>query len=96
MDEFKPLTLVNESGADEQSIAYFYSVVKKQNWYSLGTRWNTVPWGKDAHPNPLVVHFMSTEKPWRMKKDEWPDLAEWYEVYEQAKQLCVVKEHPEE
>jgi hypothetical protein len=28
---------------------------------------------------------MSKEKPWEMNKDEWPDVAEWYDMYDLAK-----------
>ncbi len=86
MEDFKPLSLVNETGSDEQSITYFYSIVKNLNWHSLGLRWNTVPWfDKYATKDPLIIHFMSKEKPWEMKQSEWADLAEWYEMYEKAK-----------
>ncbi len=86
MENFQPLSLVNETGADEQSITYFYSMVKKLNWHSLGLRWNTVPWfEKYAAKDPFIIHFMSKEKPWEMKSDEWADLNEWYDMYEKAK-----------
>lgn len=85
MEEFTPLSLNNETGSDEQSITYFYSIIKKQTWFSLGARWNTVPWFKKyAAKDPLIIHFMSKEKPWEMKKGEWPDLAEWFDMYEKA------------
>lgn len=86
MKNFKPLSLKNETGADEQSITYFYSMVKKIDWNVLGPKWNTVPWfEKYADTDPLIVHFMSKEKPWEMNKDEWPDVAEWHEMYDLAK-----------
>lgn len=86
MKDFKPLSLKNETGADEQSITYFYSMVKKIDWNVLGPKWNTVPWfEKYADADPLIVHFMSKEKPWEMNKDEWPDVAEWHDMYDLAK-----------
>lgn len=86
MKDFKPLSFKNETGADEQSITYFYSMVKKIDWNVLGPRWNTVPWFKKyADADPLIVHFMSKEKPWDMNKDEWTDVAEWHDMYYLAK-----------
>lgn len=86
MKDFKPLSLKNETGADEQSITYFYSMIKKIDWNVLGPKWNTVPWfEKYADADPLIIHFMSKEKPWEMNKDEWPDVAEWHDMYDLAK-----------
>ncbi len=86
----KPLSLKNETGADEQSILYFYSMIKKVNWHSLGMKWNFVPWSKLYKiENPIIIHFLSKEKPWEMKKNQYPDLAEWYEVYEDAIQNSI-------
>ena len=86
MEEFKPLSLKNETGSDEQAITYFYSVIKKQKWHSLGLKWNTVPWFKKyADKDPYIIHFMSKEKPWEMNVNDWPDLAEWFDMYALAK-----------
>lgn len=86
MENFKPLSLLNETGADEQSITYFYSMVKKITWTTLGPKWNTVPWFKKyADPNPILLHFMSKEKPWEIDINEWPDVAEWVDMYKLAK-----------
>jgi len=81
------LIFKNETGADEQSITYFYSLVKKENWLSLGLKWNCVPWFDHAPKDPYIVHYMSTKKPWEMEKNEYPEITEWYDLYEEACKL---------
>jgi hypothetical protein len=84
METIEPYQFINETGLDEQSITYFYSFIKKENWLSLGKNWNLTPWKKDKVKTPYVIHFMQDEKPWNMDKNKWPDIAEWHEVYEEA------------
>ncbi len=92
MEDFTPKQFKNETGADEQSITYFYSIVKGVSWYSLGRRWNYIPWNLDSwsrhqkEEDPIIQHYLSKEKPWEMNKDDWPDLAEWYDLYGKALQ----------
>lgn len=71
------------SGPDEQSIAYFYIHVKKVPWTNIHHRYNYVSW-KDGYLSkgdvPKIIHYISPNKPWTMKYNEYPDVIDWYKM----------------
>ena len=68
------------SGYDEQSIAEFYSS-RNITWTNIHHRYNYIGW-KDGFLSkkdyPRVIHYFSSDKPWMMKYNEWPDVLTWY------------------
>ena len=84
IENMKPKQFVNETGSDEQAITYFYSIIKKKEWYSLGQKWNCVPWEKNAPKEFYIIHYMSTKKPWESERDEYPEITDWYKLYDEA------------
>ncbi len=75
------------NGYDEQSICYFYSVIKKKNWTAIHQRYNYIAW-KDGFLSkndfPKVIHYMSDTKPWSMKYNEYADVITWNKMAEEA------------
>jgi len=76
------------SGADEQSILYYYSISKhgpKVEWTNIHHKYNFHTWKINGYlkPNvtPYVLHFMSQPKPWKLKVTDWPDLVNWYILF---------------
>lgn len=75
------------SGVDEQSIAYyytFYSKGPKVEWTNIHHKYNYVGiWKKGYLYNemPIVMHFISQPKPWKLKMDTYPDLVNWYIMF---------------
>ena len=70
------------SAVDEQSISYFYSCYKKQNWTNIHHRYNLMGWKKDfLHETdfPYVIHYVS-DKPWKLKYNKWEDIICWYKI----------------
>jgi alpha-N-acetylglucosamine transferase len=70
------------SAVDEQSISYFYSFYKKQNWTNIHHRYNLMGWKKDfLHEKdfPYVIHYVS-DKPWKLKHNHWEDIICWYKL----------------
>jgi lipopolysaccharide biosynthesis glycosyltransferase len=71
------------SMVDEQSLAYFYSDVKKVDWYNIHQVFNYINWKEGfLAPNdtPIILHYFSEKKPWVMKYNEWPDVICWYKM----------------
>lgn len=83
--QMKDCTYPNATGVDEQSIAYYMSVVLKKSWTVLSTKYNAVPWWKYngiiGHVYGKVLHFMTKEKPWERDTSEFPELMMWSKVY---------------
>jgi lipopolysaccharide biosynthesis glycosyltransferase len=84
------------SGADEQSICYYQSIIKKRNWTCLKQPYNVVPWKltETLHPNqkPYVIHFNMTPKPWEMKRGSWDDIEIWWayaNIIPNIKEICL-------
>ena len=74
------------NGFDEQSIVWYYSVVLKQRWTHIDCSYNMVVGkvNKWKHKNPIkVLHYVGG-KPWNMRRDEWPDLVEWWEFADEV------------
>jgi alpha-N-acetylglucosamine transferase len=69
------------SGFDEQSIAYFYTFIKKKNWTALHQIYNYVAW-KDRFilkgVIPHNIHYISEGKPWVYAYDRFDDVLSWY------------------
>ena len=69
------------SGFDEQSIAYFYTFIKKKNWTVLHQIYNYVAW-KDRFilkgVIPHNIHYISEGKPWVYAYDRFDDVLSWY------------------
>jgi lipopolysaccharide biosynthesis glycosyltransferase len=71
------------SGFDEQSIFYFYSVIKGLPITAIHQRYNYYPW-KDGFlyrgDIPRVIHFFSDSKPWSLVYNKYPDVITWYKM----------------
>lgn len=75
------------SGFDEQSIAEFYSIQKKATWYNIHHRYNYIGWKRGFlcyDDVPFVIHYISPNKPWDMKWNEWEDVISWYKMADEA------------
>jgi hypothetical protein len=78
------------SGADEQSIVYYYSMYKNgpnKLWTNIHQRYNFHSWKTERflkNEMPFVIHFMSQPKVWKMKINEYEDLVNWYIMFVDA------------
>ena len=78
------------SGADEQSIVYYYSIYKNgpnKLWTNIHQRYNFHSWKTERflkNEMPYVIHFMSQPKVWKMKVSEYEDLVNWYIMFVDA------------
>ena len=89
------------SGADEQCISYYQSVVKSRLWTCLKQPYNVVPWKlketllKDQ--KPYIIHFNKSPKPWNTIRNKWVDNEIWWTYfinipdYEQIFKLFQIK-----
>jgi endonuclease IV len=69
------------SGTDEQLLATLYADVP---WTMISPEYNFIPWKAKWLPRgatPKILHYFG-KKPWAMPRDEWPDLKDWWEVYD--------------
>jgi alpha-N-acetylglucosamine transferase len=70
------------SGADEQSICYYQSIIKKRSWTCLMIGYNVVPWKLREtlmfHQKPFIIHFNMTPKPWEMNRGKYIDIEIWW------------------
>ncbi len=68
---------------DEQSLAYFYAVVKREPFYNLHQRYSIIPW-KDGYLSeydvPYGIHYFSDTKPWNASVGDFDDLVSWYKM----------------
>ena len=79
----EPFGLRCASGVDEQSICYFYATVKNKTFTNIHHRYNHMGRKNNyiVHTDyARVMHYNSTNKPWKMKYNEWPDLICWYKI----------------
>lgn len=74
----------NGTGGDEQSISYFEGIVLGNTWHNLTIKWNSVAWMDYHSDDPLIVHFMSKDKPWNVNPKLFDDLPMWYDVFNDA------------
>ena len=84
------------SAVDEQSISYFYSFYKKQNWTNIHQRYNLMGWKKEfMHESdfPFIIHYVS-DKPWKLKYNHWDDIICWYKIANELLNYLHIK--PEE
>jgi alpha-N-acetylglucosamine transferase len=60
-------------------------------WHMISQRYNMIPWHSKVWlpkgEKAAVYHFFGKEKPWEMKKEEWPDLKVWWKYYEMSSQI---------
>lgn len=86
----KGLQYPNITGIDEQSIAYYMSVILDKSWTVLDTRYNTVPWWYYKRTlgsaYGIVLHYMSREKPWEINPKEYDDVRTWHNVQKQMEE----------
>jgi hypothetical protein len=79
----------NTTGVDEQSMAYYQSIILGRSWTVLHSKWNAVPWwqygAEIGDKCGIVLHYMSKDKPWERDANEFPELKKWADVYEEAK-----------
>jgi lipopolysaccharide biosynthesis glycosyltransferase len=79
---------------DEQSICYYYAVVKKQDWYNVHHRYNYIAW-KDGFLNkgdvPYIIHYFSDMKPWMQKYNTYEDVITWYKMAGEAIKKTKIK-----
>ena len=76
------------SGADEVAIAAFYAR-EGGGWTHIHQRYLAIPWKQNWVSDGIRAYHYHGRKPWDMKPDEWPDLADWWGV---ADRLAV--KHP--
>jgi len=81
------------SGPDDQSIVRFlleyHPVHCFQDWQFLHAGWCFIPW-KDALlksqgltvSDGIIQHYFNLKKPWESERTEWPDLEDWWSVYD--------------
>ena len=85
------------SGADEQSIVYYYSLYPsgpQKEWTNIHQRYNFHSWKTERflkNEMPYVIHFMSQPKVWMMKVSEYEDLVNWYVMFLDAVKTTGVK-----
>lgn len=79
----RPFGMRCASGADEQSICYFYSNILHMPFTNIHHRYNHMS-RKDGYfaPNDyaIVMHYNSINKPWKLSYDAWPDVICWYKM----------------
>jgi lipopolysaccharide biosynthesis glycosyltransferase len=83
MSEKQPFGFKNSNSApDEQSICYFYTIIKKKNWTCLHQQYNYIAWKDGFIKNkvPKNIHYISEIKPWVMKYNEYDDIISWYKM----------------
>ncbi len=69
---------------DEQIIAetYMHVDVKWTHIHQVyGFFVGKTHWNPEKLPIK-VLHYYGTKKPWQMKRDEWPDLKEWFDIFD--------------
>jgi len=69
------------SMVDEVAITKF-QLCEGNKWTHIDESYNCVPW-KNSKSNPYILHFFNTEKPWHMNRNKWPDLKNWYKVWDE-------------
>ena len=74
------------SAADEQSLAWYYSQVKKQPFYNVHQRYNCLFWKKDYLKNttPALLHYVTSEKPWKCARGKYEDIIIWYKYADES------------
>lgn len=81
------------NGHDEQSICWYYSEHKKQDWISVHHRYNLIGWKNGfLHKGdiPYCIHYFS-EKPWRVAYDTYEDVISWYKMANDAIEKAHIK-----
>ena len=74
------------SAADEQSLAWYYSQVKQMPFYNVHQRYNCLYWKKDylAGTTPALLHYVTSEKPWKCERGKYEDINIWYKYADEA------------
>jgi lipopolysaccharide biosynthesis glycosyltransferase len=94
--KLQPFGFNCSSGADEQCISYYQSVIKSRSWTCLKQPYNVVPWKLKAtllkNQKPFIIHYNKTPKPWNTNRNKWIDNEIWWNyfisIYEH-KQICI-------
>ena len=83
----QPFGLKSLSMMDEESIAYFVSVFDggpKRPWNKLGVEYAYMwKYGGKIPSNVKFLDFLGDKKPWEMDRGEYPDLEEWYKIWDE-------------
>ncbi len=67
------------SGFDEQSIAEFYIFKKNKTWRNIHHKYNSIDWKEGyLQEPPVILHYISPNKPWNMEPDSYPDVTIWH------------------
>lgn len=68
------------SAFDEQALTLVY-----QDWYHISQSYNMIPWHAKTWLPPTeqvsVYHYFG-DKPWTLKREQWPDLAPWWRYHD--------------
>ena len=81
LNQKQPFGFNCSSGADEQSICYYQSIVKNRSWTCLKHGYNIIPWKLKqtlSMYKPFVFHFNMTPKPWDIKRGRYIDIEIWW------------------
>ena len=77
LKKLQPFGFNCSSGADEQIICHYQSVIKKKNWTCLKHGYNVIPWKMKETllpgQNPYILHFNMYPKPWNTPRGKWAD-----------------------
>jgi hypothetical protein len=77
VEKMQPFGLDNWSTPDEQSLVYYFGVVKGMDWRHIHQRYNfivhKIDWIRDRKRDtitpPHVLHYFSSKKPWHMSSE---------------------------
>jgi alpha-N-acetylglucosamine transferase len=74
------------SAPDEQSLAWYYTQVKRVPVYNVHQRYNCLFWKKDYLRNttPALLHYVTSEKPWKCPRGKYEDIIIWYKYADEA------------
>lgn len=69
------------------------SSAPSSQWHNISAAYNYIPWKHNLSKNeiPRILHYFNVDKPWDMKRDEWPDLKEWYSLADECQEKIGVK-----
>jgi SAM-dependent methyltransferase len=93
------------SGPDDQSIVRFlleyHPVHSHYDWQFLHAGWCFIPWKESllqsqglSLSDGIIQHYFNLKKPWESERKEWPDLEDWWTVYDRIVQKCSIGRKP--
>ncbi len=81
LEDLQPIGFNCHSMVDEQTISYFFSIIKNQNWTYIHQKYNTFinkyEWLKGE--KPVVLHYFNI-KTWITKRSKWNDMEPYYQI----------------